>query len=207
MRPSPVVDDDLYDDLSPRVIPVGAANRPRDAVSPDTEARDGVEAPARQRPEPWTPRDYPLPAPPRRAARPVEPEPPASRLTRTHKLMVALFGLVCLSMLLGSVAWRLVNEARRPADPAAATASVAQRPAQPPASAAVPSEAQQPPAAPGTGPISTEIRVVQPNYTVATGDTLASIARRHGTTVDALASINNLENRNSLGVGQRLIIP
>jgi LysM repeat protein len=42
---------------------------------------------------------------------------------------------------------------------------------------------------------------------VAPGESLGVIARRHGTSVEALASINNLENRNSLGVGQKLIIP
>jgi LysM repeat protein len=65
-----------------------------------------------------------------------------------------------------------------------------------------------PAAAPaGTPAVTTEIRVLQPNYTVAPGDTLGSIARRNGTSVDALASINNLENRNSLRIGQKLIIP
>ncbi|MBA2450583.1 MAG: LysM peptidoglycan-binding domain-containing protein [Chloroflexi bacterium] len=54
--------------------------------------------------------------------------------------------------------------------------------------------------------MTTEIRILQPNYSVAPGDTLASIARRHGTTIEALAAINNLENRNALSVGQRLII-
>ncbi len=49
--------------------------------------------------------------------------------------------------------------------------------------------------------------MLQPNYTVAPGDTLGIIARKNGTSVEALASINNLENRNSLGVGQKLIIP
>ncbi len=45
-------------------------------------------------------------------------------------------------------------------------------------------------------------------HTVAAGDTLFDIARRYGTTVDALVSANNLPNRNAtLRVGQRLLIP
>ncbi len=197
MRPHPIADDDLYDDPSPRVVPIGAAGHPR----------DGATEPPRDRPEPWTPRDYPLPAAPRRPAPPIAPEPSRLLFGTTHKVMVAVFGIVCLSMLLGTIAWRMVNDARRSPDPPASSATAAQQPVQQPASGAVPPGSEPTPASPGSGPISTEIRVVQPNYTVAPGDTLASIARRHGTTVDALASVNNLENRNSLSVGQRLIIP
>jgi LysM repeat protein len=74
-----------------------------------------------------------------------------------------------------------------------------------PAPASEPAGPTEQPAA--AGAVTTEIRVLQPNYTVAPGDSLGIIARKHGTSVDALASINNLENRNSLSVGQKLIIP
>jgi LysM repeat protein len=60
---------------------------------------------------------------------------------------------------------------------------------------------------PTQGPIQATIVPLEPTYTVQSGDTLAIIARRYSTSVDALVSINNLENRNSLRVGQRLIIP
>jgi LysM repeat protein len=60
---------------------------------------------------------------------------------------------------------------------------------------------------PTQGPIQATIVPLEPTYTVQSGDTLATIARRYNTSVDALVSINNLENRNSLRVGQRLIIP
>ena len=44
-------------------------------------------------------------------------------------------------------------------------------------------------------------------YAVRKLDTLTSIARDHGTSVTALSRANKLKNRNSLQVGQRLVIP
>jgi LysM repeat protein len=44
-------------------------------------------------------------------------------------------------------------------------------------------------------------------YIVQRGDTLYGIARRCGVTLDALASRNNIVNRNRIFTGQRLIIP
>lgn len=41
-------------------------------------------------------------------------------------------------------------------------------------------------------------------YTVQRGDTLKSIAARHGTTVNEIAALNGLKNRNLIRVGQRL---
>ena len=43
-------------------------------------------------------------------------------------------------------------------------------------------------------------------YTVVSGDTLYSIARRFNTTVDELKQLNNLTN-NTLSIGQKLLIP
>jgi LysM repeat protein len=43
-------------------------------------------------------------------------------------------------------------------------------------------------------------------YTVRPGDTLSSIAARHGTTVDAIVRANGLANANYIYAGQRLII-
>lgn len=64
-----------------------------------------------------------------------------------------------------------------------------------------------PGARPGEGSLKTTARVIEPSYTVKPGDTLNSIAARHGTTVDALQSINNLPDRNVLSVGQKLVMP
>jgi len=44
-------------------------------------------------------------------------------------------------------------------------------------------------------------------YTVRSGDTLSALARRHGTTVQALARVNNISNPNFIRTGQRLTIP
>jgi LysM repeat protein len=60
---------------------------------------------------------------------------------------------------------------------------------------------------PGPGGLAVSTRPVEPNYTVVPGDTLERIAKRFGTTVDALVGMNNLRDRNSLRVGQQLIIP
>ena len=43
--------------------------------------------------------------------------------------------------------------------------------------------------------------------TVKSGDTLATIANRYGTTVTAIAALNNISNINNLRVGQVLVIP
>jgi LysM repeat protein len=64
-----------------------------------------------------------------------------------------------------------------------------------------------PTAVPTQGPVQATIVPLEPSYTVQSGDTLAIIARRYNTTVDALVSINNLPDRNTLRVGQRLILP
>ena len=45
------------------------------------------------------------------------------------------------------------------------------------------------------------------NYTVRPGDTLSAIARRYGTSVWYLASVNHLANPNYIRVGQHLFVP
>lgn len=45
-----------------------------------------------------------------------------------------------------------------------------------------------------------------PIVVVAPGDTLSEIALRHGTTVDALASLNDISNPNRIYAGQRLVV-
>jgi LysM repeat protein len=44
-------------------------------------------------------------------------------------------------------------------------------------------------------------------HTVASGDTLFSIALNYGVTVAEIVEANNLDNPNSLSIGQELIIP
>jgi len=196
MRPYRLVEETLdEDDEYPRVVPIGASGRGR-AI--------GLVASSRR--QPWTPLDGSVPSAPRRADRPPMSVKPG--LTRTHRWMIAGFVIICVGMVLGLAMVRVWDEASRAVaglPPEGGSTAVHQ-----PAAAAGPNPPVQsaeatPPAAPGA--VTTEIRVLEPNYTVAPGDTLGIIARKHGTSVDALASINNLENRNSLSVGQKLIIP
>jgi LysM repeat protein len=53
--------------------------------------------------------------------------------------------------------------------------------------------------APGTGILTTDV--------VQTGDTLYSISQRFGVSVDAIMAANNLSDRNTVSVGQVLLIP
>jgi hypothetical protein len=198
MRPYRIIDEALDDeeDEYPRVVSIGAAGRGR--------AGGLAGAPALR---PWTPRGGDPPAAPRR----VEPQTMLSEpgLSRMHRWMIAGFVIVCVGMVLGMLMVRVWDEASRAvaALPPEGSAPAA-RPSTAGLAPSAPSEpAEQPPAPAAAGAVSTEIRVLQPNYTVAPGESLGIIARKHGTSVDALASINNLENRNSLSVGQKLIIP
>jgi LysM repeat protein len=50
-------------------------------------------------------------------------------------------------------------------------------------------------------------KVLEPNYTVAAGDTLGQIAARFNTTVDRIQALNNLADPRSLRIGTRLVIP
>jgi hypothetical protein len=192
MRPYRLVDDDFDDESYPRVIPISSAPRAR---------AQAAERASTQR-QPWMPRELdviPL-------ARPPDAPPPApSRrrrrfLTTTQQIMLAVFAAVCIGMVLAMVAWRI--SVPSPAGPGSTAAGPEQLPAEPTA-VELASEGREP----GTGRVESHRQVIQANYSVAPGDTLGSIASRHNTSVEALASLNNLENRNSLRVGQRLIIP
>lgn len=44
-------------------------------------------------------------------------------------------------------------------------------------------------------------------YTVKRGDTLSAIARKYGTTVEALVASNGIKNKNLIYAGQVLTIP
>jgi hypothetical protein len=55
--------------------------------------------------------------------------------------------------------------------------------------------------------IQASTRVIEPNYTVAAGDTLGQIAARFNTTVERIQALNNLSDPRALRVGARLVIP
>lgn len=80
--------------------------------------------------------------------------------------------------------------------------------ATPTATSTTPTPTGTPPTA---TPTPTPTPTLQPGqtvvYVVRTGDTLYSIARRFGTTVQAVAQINNISNPSRIYVGQQLLIP
>ena len=198
MRPYRLVDAALDEDeeVYPQVVPIGAAGRSRATPLGLADRR-----------RPWEPRDTVV-APRRSRTAPAPLAAQGSGLTRTHQLMIASFAIICIGMILGMVMVRVWDDASRavaalPPEGSTGPSRVTVAPLAP----AAPSEPGDSAPGPGAGAVTTEIRVLQPNYTVAPNDTLGIIARKHGTTVEALAAINNLENRNSLGVGQKLIIP
>lgn len=56
-------------------------------------------------------------------------------------------------------------------------------------------------------PDSERIAVASSTYRVRRGDTLSSIAARHGTTASALARANGISTRHVLGIGMTLVVP
>lgn len=44
-------------------------------------------------------------------------------------------------------------------------------------------------------------------YTVVAGDTLTKIAKKYGVSIDDIASVNGIKNKNLIKVGQKLVIP
>ena len=59
----------------------------------------------------------------------------------------------------------------------------------------------------GRRAIHTSAKVIEPNYTVAAGDTLVKIADRFNTTVDRIVAFNNLSDPRVLRIGTKLVIP
>jgi LysM repeat protein len=66
-------------------------------------------------------------------------------------------------------------------------------------------------AGPASNDVPRQIRagatVIQPNYTVAAGDTLGQIATRFNTSVDRIQAFNNLADPRVLRIGSKLVIP
>jgi LysM repeat protein len=60
---------------------------------------------------------------------------------------------------------------------------------------------------PGRRPIQATAKVLQPDYTIASGDTLVKIAQRFNTSVERIQAFNNLSDPRVLRIGAQLIIP
>ena len=75
------------------------------------------------------------------------------------------------------------------------------------AAVAGPPQPLAPPGADLQRQIQASARVLQPNYTVAAGDTLGQIAVRFKTSVERIQALNNLSDPRALRVGARLVIP
>jgi murein DD-endopeptidase MepM/ murein hydrolase activator NlpD len=121
-----------------------------------------------------------------------------------------------LALLFGTAALVAVERQTASADEAPATDEAsAEAPPEVPASSDAPPADASGAAAPSDSPppaeVSTAPLVAPPltprTYAVQAGDTLFSIARRHGVSVDALLWANNLTDANVLKQGQQLVIP
>jgi LysM repeat protein len=60
---------------------------------------------------------------------------------------------------------------------------------------------------PGQRAIHASAKVIEPNYTVASGDTLVKIATKFNTSVDRIQAFNNLSDPRVLRIGTKLVIP
>jgi len=58
-----------------------------------------------------------------------------------------------------------------------------------------------------TSTIKFTAKPIEPSYSVAANDNLWSIAQRNRTTAEAIQAINNLPDRATLSIGQRLVMP
>jgi LysM repeat protein len=77
-----------------------------------------------------------------------------------------------------------------------------------PVAIAIPQESASTSADTATGSVDFDSSSAsQRTYAVKAGDTLSFIAVKHGTTVAAIASANNIKNINNIKVGQVLVIP
>jgi LysM repeat protein len=88
------------------------------------------------------------------------------------------------------------------------TANAVAEPAAPaPTPAPTASPTPRPTASPTASPSPSSNPETLQRYTVVSGDTLYSIARKFRVTVTALAAQNSITNLNLIRVGQRLVIP
>jgi LysM repeat protein len=97
------------------------------------------------------------------------------------------------------------------ADPTVTTASTASMAGTGPAPAQIPATSPNAstaaPAADAPREIQTTATVIQPSYTVQSGDTLGKIATQFSTTAERIQALNNLADPRALRIGTKLVIP
>jgi LysM repeat protein len=130
-------------------------------------------------------------------------------------LLVAAFAAVAVARLSGSGgplnvgASQTSTPAASPVatlPPSSATPEPSLAPTEAPTEAPSIAPTEAPTAAPTVAPSAAPTAVHQ-TYIVKSGDTLERIARRYGTTVNAIMELNGLTDRNRLSIGQKLLIP
>lgn len=147
----------------------------------------------------------------------------AGRARRPRSMLVVGAGAAVGATAIGTAALAMSGALARDADPSSVPTQVAvatQRPS--PTQRATPSALSPtatpapttaptiaPTATPAPTPVATAVPtpVPQQTYTVVAGDTLALIAQRFGTTVEALLAANDIDDPNTINVGQVLVIP
>jgi LysM repeat protein len=95
---------------------------------------------------------------------------------------------------------------RSASPPPTATATPMPTPSPSPSASPIPTPTAVP-ETPAPTPTPTPVVTPQQTYTVAQGDTLAEIAQRFGTSVNALQAANGIEDPDEIVVGQVLVLP
>lgn len=166
------------------------------------------EPPPRRRRDP---RDLERPAPQRRNRRRRQGTTP---WLQRNALSIAAVSVLAAVLGLGFGLLQTINRpdpaspallAMNSADPTAMVASTASITGAGPAQVTFGSNAGAPAVAPRE--IRTNATVIQPTYTVQSGDTLGQIASKFGTTVDRIQALNNLADPRALRIGTKLVIP
>lgn len=125
-------------------------------------------------------------------------------------LLVAAFAAVAMSRLSGDDPSNQVGaiDSSTPSPPAATLPPTAAQPTPVPTLAPTVAPSSPPSVAPSATPAPTPAPSYQ-TYTVQSGDTLTAIARRFGTTVEAIAELNNIARADygRLAIGRVLLIP
>lgn len=149
----------------------------------------------------------------------------AGRARRPRSMLVVGAGAVVGAAAIGTAALAMngalasnADSSPAPSQVAAATATQRPSPTQratptAPQPTATPAPTTAPTIAPTATPAPTPLATAAPTpvpqqtYTVVAGDTLALIAQRFGTTVEALLAANDIDDPNTINVGQVLVIP